>query len=386
MATGGFSSMLQISDLNDFITPSQECVKPVKVEKAKKGLGSIKIGDMDDDVLGGSVEQSKFQRATITLNDCLACSGCITSAESVLITQQSTDELMKVLNNPEGKIVICSIAPQARASFAAKYHLSYKSAGLKLRSFLRQLGAQEVYDTSFARNFALLETRKEFMRRYSEKKQLPVLSSSCPGFVCYIEKTHGNAILPHLCHVKSPQQIMGSYVKSCLAKKLSLEPSQVYHVTVMPCFDKKLEASRDDFFDELTSSKDVDCVVTPVELEELMFKRNVDFCSLSEEEDEGTFSLSRCYQHRGSGSGGFCDDLFVSAVKEIFGNEVDCRLKTLRNQDFLEVTYEQNGQLLKFAICNGFRNIQNIVQRIKRGTCQYHFIEVMACPLSLIHI
>lgn len=43
--------------------------------------------------------KQKLQKAKITLNDCLACSGCITSAESVLITQQSHEELFKVLHN-----------------------------------------------------------------------------------------------------------------------------------------------------------------------------------------------------------------------------------------------------------------------------------------------
>lgn len=38
-----------------------------------------------------------MEKAKITLNDCLACSGCITSAESVLITQQSHEEFFKVL-------------------------------------------------------------------------------------------------------------------------------------------------------------------------------------------------------------------------------------------------------------------------------------------------
>jgi len=44
-----------------------------------------------------SGEEVKLEKAKITLNDCLACSGCITSAESVLISQQSQDELFKVL-------------------------------------------------------------------------------------------------------------------------------------------------------------------------------------------------------------------------------------------------------------------------------------------------
>lgn len=52
-----------------------------------------------------------------------------------------------------------------------------------------------------------------------------------------------------------------------------------------------------------------------------------------------------------------------------------------RNKDFQEVTLEKDGQvLLRFAAVYGFRNIQNLVQKLKRGKSPYHFVEVMACP------
>ena len=82
------------------------------------------------------------------------------------------------------------------------------------------------------------------------------------GWVCYAEKTHGDFVLPYISSTKSPQQIMGSLVKSYLADQLGLKPNAVYHVTVMPCFDKKLEASRSDFYNDLYSTRDVDCVIT----------------------------------------------------------------------------------------------------------------------------
>lgn len=54
---------------------------------------------------------------------------------------------------------------------------------------------------------------------------------------------------------------------------------------------------------------------------------------------------------------------------------------TFRNKDFQEVTLEKEGQvLLRFAVAYGFRNIQNLVQKLKRGRCPYHYVEVMACP------
>lgn len=32
------------------------------------------------------------------------------------------------------------------------------------------------------------------------------------------------------------------------------------------------------------------------------------------------------------------------------------------------------------AKCYGFRNIQKVVQQIKKGKCEYKYIEIMACP------
>lgn len=52
-----------------------------------------------------------------------------------------------------------------------------------------------------------------------------------------------------------------------------------------------------------------------------------------------------------------------------------------RNKDFQEVTLEKDGVVvLCFASTYGFRNIQNLVQKLKRGKSPYHFVEVMACP------
>lgn len=82
------------------------------------------------------------------------------------------------------------------------------------------------------------------------------------GWVCYAEKTHGNFILPYISVTKSPQQIMGSLVKYHLAENMGLSPEQIYHVTVMPCYDKKLEASREDFYNQQRKTRDVDCVIT----------------------------------------------------------------------------------------------------------------------------
>ncbi|KAM9392831.1 cytosolic Fe-S cluster assembly factor narfl [Pholidichthys leucotaenia] len=396
-----FSGVLQLTDLDDFITPSQECVKPVKVEK-KQGKSVAKI-QIEDDGSYVQVNQDggkqKLEKAKITLNDCLACSGCITSAESVLITQQSHEELLKVLGSNkagemEQKIVVVSVSPQSRASLAAHYDLSSSETGRRLTSFFKGLGVHHVFDTSFSRTFSLLESQREFVERFQRKEQdnksLPMLTSACPGWICYAEKTHGEYILPYISTTRSPQQMMGSLVKGYFAEQQGLSPQQIYHVAVMPCFDKKLEASRSDFYLSKAETREVDCVITSAEVLNMLEEQNVSLNGLEPATPDTMFS-SVCGDeflcHSGSGSGGYLHHVFTHAAKQLFGEEVkELAYKTLRNKDFQEVTLEKDGVVvLCFAATYGFRNIQNLVQKLKRGKSPYHFVEVMACPSGCLN-
>ncbi|NXL88009.1 NARFL factor, partial [Alectura lathami] len=378
----------------------QECIKPVKVEK-KPGKAAAKIRIEAD----GSYFQisqdggaQKLEKAKITLNDCLACSGCITSAESVLITQQSHEEFYRTLTlnkaaaPNEQKLVVVSVSPQSRASLAARCKMSLLETAKKLTAFLKSV--HYVFDTTFSRNFSLLESQKEFVKRFrkqsEDKKALPMLASACPGWICYAEKTHGSFIIPYISTTKSPQQVMGSLIKGHFAEQQHLAPAQIYHVTVMPCYDKKLEASRPDFFSQEHQTRDVDCVITTGEVLKLLEQEGVSlsdvdpapldtlFCSAAEEELTG---------HAGGGSGGYLEHVYRHAAKELFGVQVDTiQYKPLKNKDFQEVTLEKDGAvLLQFALAYGFRNIQNLVQKLKRGKCPYHYVEVMACPSGCLN-
>lgn len=408
--TSRFSGALQITNLDDFITPSQECIKPVEIRASKSKTGAkIKI---EEDGTHTSVTESgeaeRLQKVEITLADCLACSGCITSAESVLVTQQSQEELIRVFAEKQGQtrdeydhslFIVVSVSVQATLSIAQRYELEPEEALGRLAGYFCRLGADMVLDMTAADDFALLESAKEFVERYKAKregseKQLPMLCSSCPGWVCYAEKTHGNLILPYMSITKSPQQIMGSLVKYHLAKAKGLSPERVYHVTVMPCYDKKLEASREDFQDLLSGRRDVDCVITPIELEQMLNEYRVTLNDIEEGEVArpfGWYSLEterkNLWGHSGSGSGGYAEFIFRYAAIHLFELEdVAIEFKSLRNPDFQEAVLEKDGQtLLRFAIVNGFRNIQNLVQKLKRGKCVYDYVEIMACPCGCLN-
>lgn len=405
----GFSGVLQLTDLDDFITPSQECIKPIQIEKIKSTTGAKIVIDNSGSYMQQELDgtSTKLQKVAITLSDCLACSGCITSAESVLITQQSQEEILRVFGEnlalkkagklDEAKLIIVSVSIQPILSLAIKYDLHPNECAAKLSGYLKQLGADMVVDMSIADDFSLLENQREFIKRFRDaescgkKNVLPMLASSCPGWVCYAEKTHGSYILPFIANTKSPQQIMGSIIKEFVGKKFS--EKQIYHVTVMPCYDKKLEAARDDFFNKESENRDVDCVITSIELEQMLENDGLSLKSI----DPANFSepwLSeiseyppKLYNRIGSGSGGFSDHIFINAARELFNIEcATLKYNNLRNPDFKEVILEQNGKiLLRFAIANGFRNIQNLVQKLKRGKSNYHYVEVMACPSGCLN-
>lgn len=449
-----FSRGLTLTDLNDFITPSQACIKPVEEVKPKKAenAASTQIGI---DSAGVYYEESqddsgrkKLQQAQISLNDCLACSGCITSAESVLISMQSHEEVLKIVesnpppSHPDHKMLVMSIAPQCLASLAASISPSASTYQMlrRVEAFAsRTLGFSHVYDTTFARHITLLEHTREFFERKalsatsptgsddnSGDTRLPMIASACPGWVCYVEKAHPEMI-PFLSRTKSPQQVMGTLVKEWLAKRWGRRADSIYHVTVMPCYDKKLEASRQDFYNDILSTRDVDCVLTTAELEILMSGKSWDLstpvpseaeldCTRPEDSDA---IFPELVQHPGSSSGSYLQSL-IDAVSST-AQSPSVSTKTIRTADYEEYTVvdEADGKVLfRGAKCYGFRNLQNIVRKVGRdagvsvgrgaagravargrrtigpaarrgGQAEepksYDYVEVMACPSGCVN-
>ncbi|GLJ22068.1 hypothetical protein SUGI_0413640 [Cryptomeria japonica] len=402
--TEKFSATLRLGDLNDFIAPSQSCIVSLK------GLKAIPKAEIQERQ-PSRLDPAQVEPVKVTLHDCLACSGCLTSAETVMLEQQSVSEFLSRITAKETDVIV-SISPQSRASLATYYGLTPLQVFKKLTGFLKSLGVKAVFDTSCSRDLSLIESCVEFVKRYKGqfkggveqlKSSLPMLASACPGWICYAEKTLGSYILPYISTTKSPQQAIGTIIKHHVCKKMGLTTEKVYHVTIMPCYDKKLEAARDDFIFSVERQgetgqeaagprvSEVDCVLTSGEMLDLFKAKNIDFMSLEEAPLDRLLTNvdgeGHLYGVRG-GSGGYAETIFCHAAKQIFEKDIEGPLefKILRNSDFREVSLEVNGQsVLKFALCYGFRNLQNIVRKIKAGKCEYHFVEVMACPAGCLN-
>ncbi|TIB07767.1 hypothetical protein E3P89_03725 [Wallemia ichthyophaga] len=422
----GFSGGLQITDLNDFITPGQECIKPVKesnqpaqTETAPEPAPDAPTTQISIGENGEYFEQNqKLEKAEITLNDCLACSGCITSAETVLIESQSHKEVQKYLSSTsDKKTMIASIAPQTLASISASLGSTPSNEILlrRLRHQLKDIGFDYVFDTTFSRHLSLVEIVNEFNSLDQSNRLL--LTSACPGWICYVEKTHGE-LIPFISTTKSPQQIMGSLVKYWFSQHINKTPSDVYHVTIMPCYDKKLEASRQDFYSDLYQTRDVDCVLTSGEIG-LLFDTPVNLEVNVPNENSLSFEeqvIPHHIQHPGTSSGSYLENI----LNLLRLQTPNLRLETHSPRNLADsVEYllinDENECVFKGAKCYGFKNIQNLVRKVgkergvssgrgaagrmaasrgrvrTRNTGNPHdsktldFVEVMACPSGCIN-
>lgn len=347
-----------------------------------------------------------------------------------------------------GRIYVASVSPQSRASIAATFKVTEREAGymieqllcgpkgIKNRAVYRN-AFQWVVDTNLAREACLVLGADEVMLSMQDgymkegvaqgdtqnQPKKPILTSSCPGWICYAEKTHPH-ILPHLSRLKSPQALMGTLLKTALSRKLGISPDRIYHVAVMPCFDKKLEASREELTDAVWEGtgtrgvRDVDSVITSKELLMLADSRRIDFSSLPRtplpsasripfpDQKLDSFLFPSPRRRNLTPVAGTSGGNLHYILQYFASRHEGATVQTARgrNADVVEytVTSPTGEILLKAARYYGFRNIQNLVRKLKPAKAsrmpggrpigsarrpngksngpEYSYVEVMACP------
>ncbi|RPA78715.1 iron hydrogenase [Ascobolus immersus RN42] len=430
------SAILSADDLNDFIAPGVACIKPVETlpppPENPENLYEVHQEDKPPAHLPPVPTK-------ISLTDCLACSGCVTSAEALLVSLQSHDEVLDSLEKYKGeKKFVAMVSPQTRASLSAALGISPIEVQIMVENCLYEIGFDLVVDVDLGKTIALEYAFQEVKESLENKeRKRPILTSACPGFICYAESTHPY-LIPHLSKLKSPQALLGTLIKSILPKELGLsDPASIYTIAIMPCFDKKLEGSRG----ELTSNtwtttsdpiRDVDCVITTRELLSLASSKSIEFSTLSRQRTHTptitspTLShLSQIHSHSSPQSPLFdapLDPLLsAEGTSDSYLFTILSRLQTLhpgslvrtnpgRNLDTLEfILYDPSSPdkpLVKLARSYGFRNIQNLVRKLKPPKApralprfggkaravaprapaksaeglDYAYVEVMACP------
>ncbi|MEL7598308.1 MAG: [Fe-Fe] hydrogenase large subunit C-terminal domain-containing protein, partial [Clostridiaceae bacterium] len=235
-------------------------------------------------------------------------------------------------------------------------------------------------DTNFAADLTIMEEGTELLKRLEKGENLPLMTSCCPGWVKFVEHNFHDMI-SNLSTCKSPHEMEGAVIKSYLAEKDGIDPSNIVVVSIMPCIAKKFEESREEL--SYNGVKDVDYVLTTRELAKMIKQSSMDFVNLKDEEFDNPFGV-------GTGAGvifGATGGVAEAALRTIFeitsGKELEnLEFDAVRGVDGIkEATVTlPNGKTINTAVISGLSNARKVLEQIREDNKKYDFIEVMACP------
>ncbi|MCF8412960.1 MAG: [FeFe] hydrogenase, group A [Melioribacteraceae bacterium] len=316
----------------------------------------------------------------LNISDCILCGQCILVCPTAALREKSSLKVVTAAINDKTKYTVVQIAPAVRASLGEEYNLPIgTNVTGQLISGLRRLGFDNVFDTNFAADLTIMEESAEFIDRFTKSNNLPMFTSCCPGWVKYIEQNRPE-LLKHVSTCKSPHEMEGAILKSYYAKKMGINPKDIFVVSIMPCTVKKFESERPELATE--HHPDVDAVLTTRELVRFFKMAGIEFDDLPEDEFDNPLGESTGAAAIFGTSGGVMEAALRTAYFKLTGNNLQSvELSEVRgNNGLKEASFEINGNKINVAIVNGIGNIDPILDEIQNGNSKYHFIEVMACP------
>lgn len=311
---------------------------------------------------------------------CVSCGQCIVNCPTGAIYEKDdTAKVLEAINDPE-KFVVVHTAPSIRVTLGECFgmHIGTNVQG-KMVAALRRIGFDKVFDTDFGADLTIVEEANEFLGRVQNGGVLPMITSCSPGWIKYCEHYYPD-MLDHLSTCKSPQQMSGAIIKTWYAEKMGIDPKDIVVVGIMPCTAKKFETKRDD--QAASGYPDVDYSLTTRELGRMIESAGIYFKHLPDEEFDNPLGDSTGAAVIFGATGGVMEAALRTAVEKLSGEE-------LKSLDFTEVrgtdgikeaSYTVNGMEVKVCVVSGLANANTIMEKVKNGTADYHFIEIMGCP------
>ena len=381
---GNIMSKHQFTDIRVAIEPSNPSVQRLEFKCIK--CGACKTVCTEQIGVCGTYDLLKTNDVPI----CIHCGQCANVCPVDSITEKvEVYQVAEALHDPD-KIVIVSTSPSVRIALGEEFGMAEGSfVEGKMVALLRKLGVDYVLDTNFAADLTIMEEASELVERVTTgKKPLPQFTSCCPAWVKFVE-TYYPEMTGHLSSAKSPIGMQGPTIKTYFAKKMGLDPQKIVNVALTPCTAKKFEIRREEMSDAgkylgLEGLRDMDHVITTRELAMLAKDENIDFTALADDHFDD-------FMGQGSGAGvifGNTGGVMEAAVRSAYAFITKQAVpKDLYNltpvrgmEGIREGAVEINGLTVKVAVVHGTANARKLLEKIKAGTADYHFVEVMTCP------
>lgn len=322
----------------------------------------------------------------ISLNDidCIYCGQCINACPVGALKEKSNiDDVWDAIYD-EDKYVVVQTAPAVRAALGEEFGfpIGTRVTG-KMVAALKRIGFDKVFDTDFSADLTIMEEGTELLDRINNGGKLPLITSCSPGWIRYCEINYPEFI-ENLSSCKSPQQMFGAIAKSYYAEKMNIDPKKMVVVSIMPCTAKKTELKRPEM--EVNKLRDVDISLTTRELADMIKQARIDFNSLENEEYDSIMG-----EYTGAGvifgaTGGVMEAALRTVADVLTGKDLEkIEYKQVRGvqgvkEASLTLPIDGKDTEVNIAVAHGTASAQEILNKIKNGEKQYHFVEIMACP------
>lgn len=343
------------------------CTRCIDVCENIQGIGAI------------SSTMRGFNTIISSPNKCVSCGQCVQVCPTGALMQVNDTDKVEEAINDSNKFVVVQTAPACRVSLGDEFNLP---AGTdvtgKMVASLRAIGFDKVFDTNFGADLTIMEESNELINRLKEGKNLPLITSCCPGWVKFLEYNYPELLsLPSSC--KSPMEMTGAIIKSYYAEKNNIDPKNIVVVALMPCLAKKREAQRE----ELKNNElfNTDYVLTVKEYADMLIRHGININDLEDEKYDSILGESTGAADIFANTGGVMEAAIRTASKLLTGEVKDVNFTSIRGLSGTRIAEVNiNNQILKVCVVSGLNNARKVLDKVKNKEEDFAAIEIMACP------